>query len=113
MHELSIAMGIVKIAEDETRKAGARSVELIELEIGRLAGIELDSLEFVWPVAVEGTVLNKADKKINVIDGLARCMDCQQQFKLEQVYDCCPACGSGLKEVIKGKELRVLALEVA
>ena len=40
MHELSVAMGIVKIAETETEKAGAREVEAIELEIGTLAGIE-------------------------------------------------------------------------
>ena len=43
MHELSIALGIVKIAEDETAKAKATSVTKIELEIGVLSGIELDS----------------------------------------------------------------------
>ena len=44
MHELSIAMGIVKIAEDETAKAKATEVSKIELIIGVLSGVEIDSL---------------------------------------------------------------------
>ena len=57
MHELSIVMGILKIAETETKKAGAKKVDLIELEIGTLAGIELRALEFVWSGEVKDTVL--------------------------------------------------------
>ena len=56
MHELSIAMGIVKIAENELSKSGGGEIELIELEIGTLAGIEFEALEFVWPAAVKDTV---------------------------------------------------------
>ena len=44
MHELSIALGIVKIAEEEMAKAGSNQIEAIELEIGTLAGIEFESL---------------------------------------------------------------------
>ena len=69
MHEMSVALGIVKIAEDETAKAKANRVDLIELEIGTLAGIELESLDFVWPVAVKDTVLEKATKKDNHYTG--------------------------------------------
>ena len=32
MHELSVALGIVNIAENEIKKAHAKSVELIELD---------------------------------------------------------------------------------
>ena len=46
MHELSIALGIVKIAEDETAKVNADEVTKIELEIGVLSGIEIESLNF-------------------------------------------------------------------
>ena len=50
MHELSIAMGIVRIAENEIAKVNAQKVEQIELEIGTLAGIEIDALDFVWSI---------------------------------------------------------------
>lgn len=112
MHELSIAMGIVKIAEDQTRKAGASRVEVIEMEIGELAGIAFDSLDFVWPVAVKDTVLEQAEKRIAVIRGEALCMDCHTRFGLQQLYEPCPKCSSNLKVIEKGKELRVKALEV-
>jgi hydrogenase nickel incorporation protein HypA/HybF len=112
MHELSVAMGIVKIAETETEKAGAREVETIELEIGTLAGIEFEALDFVWPVAVKDTVLEKAEKRVEVIQGKARCMDCDTVFEMTRFYDACPTCSSNLKAILQGKELRVKALEV-
>ncbi|MEC8832019.1 MAG: hydrogenase maturation nickel metallochaperone HypA [Bacteroidota bacterium] len=112
MHELSVAMGIVKIAEDETKKAKAKKVTLIELEIGKLAGIEFDSLDFVWPAAVKNTVLESAERKIDVKDGLGKCADCDSVFEIHHFYDSCPNCGSNLKGIIQGKELRVKALEV-
>ena len=112
MHELSVALGIVTIAETETKKAHATSVELIELEIGALSGIELESLDFVWQTAVYNTVLEHANKKVNIIEGRAKCMDCETVFKIDHLYDSCPKCNSYLKGILQGKELRVKALEV-
>ncbi|WP_228237184.1 hydrogenase maturation nickel metallochaperone HypA [Allomuricauda sp. M10] len=112
MHELSVAMGIVKIAEDETKKANAKKVTLIELEIGKLAGVEFESLDFVWPAAVKNTVLEDAERKIDVKEGLGQCGDCDMVFEIQHFYDSCPKCGSNLKGIIQGKELRVKALEV-
>jgi len=113
MHELSIVMGILKIAETETKKSGAKKVELIELEIGTLAGIEFDALDFVWSAAVKGSVLEFAEKKINTIKGKGKCLDCNTTFDINFIYDPCPNCNSFLKGIIQGKELRVKALEVS
>jgi len=112
MHELSVALGIVKIAEDVVELEKANSVQLIELEIGTLAGIEFESLDFVWPMAVKNTILEHAKKKIDVIKGEAKCIDCDTVFELEHLYDSCPKCESNFKGILKGKELRVKALEV-
>lgn len=113
MHELSIAMGIVDIAQKEIDKVNANKVDLIVLEIGTLAGIEFDALDFVWPSAVKDTVLEHAIKKINIIHGEAKCSDCDTIFKLDNIYDACPNCNSYLKGIIKGKELLVKSLEVS
>ncbi|MDP2089771.1 MAG: hydrogenase maturation nickel metallochaperone HypA [Flavobacteriaceae bacterium] len=112
MHELSIALGIVKIAEDETKKAKASRVESIELEIGVLAGVEFEALNFVWEVAVKGTVLEKAHKQINIINAKGKCIDCDTVFELKNHYDACPNCQSFFKSILQGKELRVKSLEV-
>ena len=112
MHELSVALGIVRIAEDETAKAKATAVELIELEIGTLAGIEFDSLDFVWPAAVKNTVLENARRHIHKIRAKGRCIDCDTIFEMDHLYDACPRCRSNFKGILQGKELRVKALEV-
>ena len=112
MHELSVVMGILNIAKNETAKAGAKAVEIIELEIGTLAGIEFDSLDFIWPSAVKNTVLENAIKKIDVVQAKGKCMECDTVFDLEHVYDPCPKCNNYLKGILQGKELRVKSLEV-
>jgi len=113
MHELSIAMGIVRIAKNETEKANAKAVNHIELEIGTLAGVEFEALDFVWPSAVKDTVLEHAEKKVTIVNAEARCDECQTHFKLDTIYEACPNCNSYLKTIIKGKELIVKSLEVS
>ena len=112
MHELSIAMGIVRIAEKEIAKAKAKKVGLIELEIGTLAGIEFEALDFVWPSVVKDTVLESAQKKVSIVKGEAQCDDCNTIFKLDNIYDNCPNCNGYLKTILKGKELIVKSLEI-
>lgn len=112
MHELSIALGIVKIAEEESRKAEAKKVLAIELEIGSMSGIEREALEFAWPVAVKDTVLQDADRQIDWIEARARCAECHHEFDVENSFDTCPKCNSYFKDIFKGKELRVKSLEI-
>lgn len=112
MHELSIALGIVKIAEKEIAKSGNKQIEAIELEIGTLAGIEFEALDFVWPMAVKDTVLEYAEKKIQIIQAQGKCIDCDNIYQVENIYDPCPKCGSFFKALLQGKELRVKSLEI-
>jgi len=112
MHELSVAIGIVRIAENETKKAHAKKVEKIALEIGTLAGIAFDSLDFVWPVAVKDTILEHAKREITIIQAKAKCIDCDTIFNVDNFYDACPICSSNFKSIIQGKELIVKSLEV-
>jgi len=112
MHEMSIAMSIVNIAEKEAKKAQVTKFAAIDMEIGTLAGIEFDALDFVWQAAVKGTVLEKAEKRIRKIPAKARCGDCDKVYPLEYIYDNCPNCGSFLKIIIQGKELSVKSLEM-
>ncbi len=113
MHELSIALGIVKIAEVERQKANALKVDRIELEIGALSGVELESLDFVWPMAVKDTTLENAIYEVDYVAGKARCLECGQAYSIENLFDMCPLCKGYFKDVISGKELRVKALEVS
>ncbi len=112
MHELSIAIGIINIAENEIKKANKKKVELIELEIGSLSGVELNSLDYIWESAVKNTVLENAKKLVDYKQAKAKCSECNSVFKMNNIYDSCPECKSHLKNILQGKELRVKSLEV-
>lgn len=112
MHELSIVMSIIGIAEDEARKAGVSAIEEIELEIGTLSGVEMDALDFAWIQAVKGSVLASALKNIVRPEGKSRCMDCGNISEMNHLYDCCTKCGSHFVDIIQGKELKVRSISV-
>ena len=113
MHELSIVMSIVDIAQEQAQKAKASAIDEIELDIGTLSGIEMEALEFAWKEGVRETLLEHAVKKINHIQGKAICMDCKAEFEINNYYDACPVCGEHLINIIQGKELRVKSLVIS
>ena len=77
-----------------------------------MSGIEIDSFNFIWESAIKDTVLEFAKKEITVIKGKGKCVDCDTEFEMENLFDPCPYCNSYFKGILQGKELRVKALEV-
>lgn len=110
MHELSIVMGIIEIAEKEAAKAHLSSFDSIELDIGQLSGIVLDALDFAWEIAVKDTVLANAERQINYINAQSKCLDCNTEFDSESLFEACPNCASYTTTLIKGNELKVKSL---
>jgi hydrogenase nickel incorporation protein HypA/HybF len=113
MHELSIVMSIIEIAEQQIKKEHAGSVDEIELDIGELSGIESQAFDFAWQQAIKDTVLCNAERVINKIPGEGLCMECDAVFPVHQLYDACPVCGKHFISIRKGKELRVKSLVVS
>lgn len=110
MHELSIATSILKTAEKEVENSNGAKVLEICLEIGKLSGVEIQSLQFVWDLCVNGTVLQ--DSKVTILEpeGIAICAECETEYQLEKLYDSCPKCSSPFKNIISGKELKIKKL---
>lgn len=112
MHELSIAYSIVELAEEQANKRNASEIEEIELEIGQLAGVEIQTLDFALQSAVKGTRLENARIVRHIIEGEARCNDCETIFAIGTLFTPCPRCNSYCTKIIHGKELRVKSLIV-
>jgi len=112
MHEMSIVAGILNIVEDQARAADAKVINTIELDVGRLAGIELDSLRFCFETARSGTLAEKAELAINDIPGQGRCPDCQQDVDVDYHMAVCPLCDKALLDIFQGRELRVKSINV-
>jgi len=113
MHELSIVMSILDIANNTVELHHAKEVEVIELDIGEIAGIEMPALDFAWQAAIPGTVLQKAERQINHIPGIGKCLECGATFPMPNLYTPCPECNSYFTDVIAGKELKIKSLTLA
>lgn len=113
MHELSIVMSIIDIAEEEVQKAHAHKVDSIELQIGTQSGIEMDALDFSWSAAVKETVLSGAERIVDQVQAIARCTNCDLEFHVNEPFQACPACHGVFLEYLQGKELKVKSLTVS
>jgi hydrogenase nickel incorporation protein HypA/HybF len=113
MHELTIVLNILEIAADQLSKHNGRKIEAIELEIGTLAGIEMEAFHSAWEVAKPGSVLESAQLTIKPVDAIAKCRQCQQEYGIRELYEACTQCGSFRYELIQGKELKVNSLSIS
>ena len=60
MHELSLCQDIVRAIERAARERGFTRVLRVELEIGVLAGVEIEALRFGFKVAARDSVADGA-----------------------------------------------------
>ena len=112
MHELSIALQIAEIIEDESHKAGAHSVSKVELEIGSLSGIEPSALELAVPEAFKNTMMAHAEVVYHYIEARAVCQSCCNEFDPADHFKICPFCNSMETYLLKGKELKIKSFEI-
>ena len=112
MHELSIVVSIIEIAEEAAKKENAFEIKEIELDIGMQAGVVIEALEFAINTAKQGTMLENANWVINKIPALARCTSCGNEFETSDLFTPCPKCGNPFSDIYQGRELRVKSLKV-
>jgi len=112
MHELSLMEGMVQGILEEASRQGFSRVHQVRLEIGRLAGVELEALRFAFGPVTEGTLIEGAQLEILELPGLGLCQACGQQVEIEARFDLCPQCGEGFVALASGTEVRVKDLDV-
>jgi len=69
MHELSIAVSIVEVAEDEAVRNQSTHVRAVRLRLGSLAGVAKEALLFSYGIACEGTPLEGSQLLIDDSEG--------------------------------------------
>jgi hydrogenase nickel incorporation protein HypA/HybF len=112
MHELSIAMGIVDAALDESQSRGVQ-VTAVHLRLGALSGVVKDALLFSYEVACQGTPLEGSQLIVEDLPVVIFCSECQATRTLPSVQSfICPECGAPTMDIRQGKELEVFALEI-
>jgi hydrogenase nickel incorporation protein HypA/HybF len=112
MHELSIAMSIVELAEEEAANRGVQ-IEAVHLKLGALSGVVKQALLSCYEMACENTPLQGSRLVVEEVPVVIYCTNCRSQRPLSSIQlFCCSECGTPSSEVVHGKELEVVALEI-
>jgi hydrogenase nickel incorporation protein HypA/HybF len=113
MHELSIAVSILELAEAEAGRHGG-AVVAVHLKLGPLCGVAPEALRSAYELAREGTPLAASELVIEQVPVVAYCPACAAERVLDSVPPlCCPACGTPTPQIVRGRELEIVALEIA
>ena len=113
MHELSIALSILEMAEEEAERHGSVQVQGIHLRLGPLSGVVKEALLSAFDLARESSPLNKAQLKIEETPLLGHCPTCGTTKTVISVQElCCTGCGTPTPQIVSGRELEVVALEL-
>ena len=113
MHELSIALSMIEMAAEEAARRGGVRVNALHLKLGPLSGVVKEALLFSYEVACEGTPLKGSRLVIEEVPVLIYCAICRAEAVLPSIQRfCCPACDTPATEVVQGRELEVVALEI-
>ena len=112
MHELSLAGGILRIVEQAAERERFRRVSRLSLEVGRLSGVEVESLRFALGAIAPGTCLEGAAFDIREPPGQAACLGCGSMTEVNELGDACRHCGGWRLEPTGGTEFRVVDMLV-
>lgn len=113
MHELSIAMSIIELVEEESEKRGGAQVTAVHLKLGELSGVVKEALLGSFELACEQSSLRNARLVIEDIPVRIFCPKCNAQRLISSIQlFCCAECGTLSAEIVQGRELEVAALEI-
>jgi hydrogenase nickel incorporation protein HypA/HybF len=112
MHEMSLAEGVLQLIEDSAKTQNFSRVKTVWLEIGQLAGVEVEAMKFCFEAVVNDSIAHGAELVIIETPGQAWCLHCAEVVNVTALYDACPKCGSHQVQVTGGNEMRVKELDV-
>ena len=105
MHEMALSESLLAVLEEQATQHGYARVKTVWLEIGPLAGVEVESLRFSFEVVSRGTLAEGAALEIE--DTGESCGATSSNYA-----DACPGCGGYALRVSGGDDMRIKELEV-
>ena len=113
MHELSIAMSILDVVEEEMQNHPGSQLEAIHVRLGPLSGVIKNSLLSAYELAREQTPFARSRLIFEDVPIAVFCARCQGERPVHSMqHFCCAECGTPATEVLRGRELQLAALEL-
>jgi len=112
MHELSITQSILSIALEQAKAAQAKKITRINLTIGELAGVVVESVQFYFDIISKDTIAAEASLSFDRPPTKLRCRNCSATFSPDNLSWACPNCREQTVEIVSGRECHVESIEV-
>ncbi len=110
MHELAITEAIVT---EVCEHVGDARVRRVIVEIGRLAAVVPEAVQFCFELAATGTQVEGAALEIIDVPARGDCRQCGKRIELgDSFIGTCGECGGIDLEIVNGQELRIRSVEV-
>jgi hydrogenase nickel incorporation protein HypA/HybF len=112
VHELSLAMNMVAIAQEEGERLGS-PIRAVHVRLGPMSGVIKDQLVTSYEVACRDTSLQGSRLVIEETPLIVFCPKCQLERSLNSPQRLrCPECNAPTPKIVSGRELQIVGLEI-
>ena len=112
MHELGTVFYVIEQVEQVCRDNDLTVVGSVTLEIGEVSGIIPEYIVDCWEWAKKKNKFVKdAEIRIETLEAVTYCEDCQKTYPTMKYKKICPYCGSEHTYLLTGNEYNIKEIE--
>ena len=112
MHELGTVFYVIKEVEKLCDENNLTKVGSVTLQIGEVSGIIPEYIVDCWNWARKETkYLQEAEMKVENIEAVTYCTECQKTYPTMKYAKICPYCKSDETYLIQGNEYTIKEIE--
>ena len=112
MHELGTVFYVIEQVEQVCRDNDLSTVGSVTLQIGEVSGIIPEYIVDCWNWAKKkNDFVKDAEIKIETLEAVTYCEDCQKTYPTMQYKKICPYCGSEHTYLLTGNEYNIKEIE--
>ncbi|MBR5910461.1 MAG: hydrogenase maturation nickel metallochaperone HypA [Bacteroidales bacterium] len=113
MHELGVVFYIIRDVKDVAEQNQVEHVSSVVMDIGEVSTVVPHLLTDCWRWAADKEPLLKdCELKINTIEAVSYCGDCQQEYETVKFGKDCPFCNSHNTWLQRGNEVEINSIVV-
>ncbi len=112
MHEFSLMEATLELVSELVPTHSIDQIISLTLRVGEASGVVPEALGFAFEALAEQLPYSSAKLKIELVPVRCCCQSCQFTFAPESFIYECPNCGNLHAEVLQGKELELVSIEL-
>ena len=113
MHEVSLMEQAIELAVEQARLQHSERIHVLQLRVGAMSGVVPEALRFAFDAVTRGTIAQDARLDIIHQPSACYCSTCRDEFEPEDIFFKCPRCHRMSTEILRGRDLEIVSLEVS